>query len=87
MVIVGLHVVVGPVGVVVVVDGVGWLLGPVICSRQPGMGKRGSKATVSTHPKYTQDLHQIYTKYASVSKEWVYIFGLDYRNARIKGKA
>ena len=22
-------------------------------------GKRGSKATVSTHPKYSQDLHQI----------------------------
>ena len=28
------------------------------------------KATVSTHVKHSQDLHQIYTIYASVSKEW-----------------
>jgi hypothetical protein len=42
---------------------------------------------VSTHPKYLQDLHQIYTRYASVSKEWSYIFGLYYRNARIRGRS
>ena len=52
-----LHVVVGTSGVVVVVvDGGVWLLGSNIWSRQSGIerGKRGSKATVSTHPKYSQ---------------------------------
>jgi hypothetical protein len=34
-----------------------------------GYGEKSSKATVSTHPKYSQDLHQIYSTYASVSKE------------------
>jgi hypothetical protein len=40
------------------------------------LNEKSSKATMSTHPKYSQDLHQIFTKYASVSKEWGYIFGL-----------
>jgi hypothetical protein len=50
------------------------------------MGKKGSKATVSTHPKYSQDLLQIYSNYATVSKEGC-ICGLDCRNARIERKA
>ena len=49
-------------------------------------GKRGREATVSTHPKYPQDVHQILTKYASVSKEWSCFFGLDRRNAKIEGR-
>jgi hypothetical protein len=49
--------------------------------------EKNSKATVRTHPKYSQDLHQIYTTYASVSKEWGNISGLYYRNARIRGEA
>ena len=52
-----------------------------------GLEEKNSKATVSTHPKYSQDLHQIYTTYASVSKEWGYIFGLYCRNARIEGES
>ena len=63
VVVSGLHVVVGTSRVVVVVvDGGVWLLGSRIWLRQPGRrerGKRGRKATVSTHPKYLQDLHQI----------------------------
>ena len=66
----GLHVVVGTSGVVgVVVDGGVWLLGSSIWLRQPRgreRGKRGGKATVSTHPKYSQA--RIYTTYA-----WVYV--------------
>ena len=66
LVVGGLHVVVGASGVVGVVvdDGVS-LLGSSIWLRQPGRkekGKRGSKATVSTHPKYSQP--RIYTTYA-----------------------
>ena len=64
----GLHVVVGTFGVVVVVDGGVKLLGSSIWLRQPGRmerGKRGRKATVSTHPKYSQA--RIYTTYAWVS--------------------
>ena len=65
----GLHVVVGTSGVVgVVVDSGVWLLGSNIWLRQPGRmerGKRGRKATVSTHPKYSQA--RIYTIYAWVS--------------------
>ena len=44
-------------------------------------GKRGEKATVSTHPKYSQA--RIYTTYATLSKEG-YIGGLGCRNARIE---
>ena len=66
----GLHVVVGTSGVVgVVVDGGVWLLGSNIGLRHPRRrekGEIGSKATVSTHPKYSQA--RIYTTYA-----WVYV--------------
>ena len=66
----GLHVVVGTSGVVgVVVDGGVWLLDSSIWLRQPERrkgGKRGEKATVSTHPKYSQA--RSYTTYA-----WVYV--------------
>ena len=66
----GLHVVVGTLGVVgVVVNGGVWLLGSSIWLRQPRRmerGKRGRKATMSTHPKYSQA--RIYTTYA-----WVYV--------------
>jgi hypothetical protein len=48
--------------------------------------EKSIKAMVSTHPKYSQDLHQIYTRYASVSKKWGNICGLNYRNARIRGE-
>ena len=64
-----MHVVVGTLGVVgVVVDGSVWLLDSSIWLRQPERkerGKRGEKATVSTHPKYSQA--RIYTTYAWVS--------------------
>ena len=69
VVISGQHVVVGTSGVVVVVDGGVWLQGSNIWLRQPGRrerGKRGRKATVSTHPKYSQA--RSYTTYA-----WVYV--------------
>ena len=70
VVISGLLVVVSTSSVVgVVVDGGVWLLGSSIWLRQPGRrerGKRGRKATVSTHPKYSQA--RIYTTYA-----WVYV--------------
>ena len=69
VVVSGLHVVVGMSGVVgVVVDGGVWLLDSSIWLRQPERkerGKRGEKATVSTHPKYSQA--RIYTTYATVS--------------------
>ena len=65
-----LHVVVGTSGVVgVVVDGGVWLLGSSIWLRQSGRkerGKKREKATVSTHPKYSQA--RSYTTYA-----WVYV--------------
>ena len=64
-----LHIVVGTFSLVgVIVDGGVWLLGSSIWLRQPGRkkrGKRGRKATVSTHPKYSQA--RIYTTYAWVS--------------------
>ena len=70
VVVSGLNIVVGTSGVVgVVVDGGVWLLGSGIWLRQPGRrerGKRGRKATVSTHPKYSQA--RVYTTYA-----WVYV--------------
>ena len=70
VVISGQHVVVGTSSVVgVVVDGGVWLLDSSIWLRQPGRkerGKRGEKATVSTHPKYSQA--RSYITYA-----WVYV--------------
>ena len=70
VVVSGLHVVVGTSGVVgFVVDGGVWLLDSSIWLRQPERkerGKRGEKATVSTHPKYSQARN--YTTYA-----WVYV--------------
>ena len=69
VIISGLHVGVGTSRVVVVVVDSGvWLLGSGIWLRQPGRrerGKRERKATVSTHPKYSQA--RIYTTYAWVS--------------------
>ena len=69
VVVSGLHVVVGTSGVVgVVVDGGVWLLGSNsnVWSQQSGIerGKRGSKATVSTHPKYSQA--RSYTTYVCI---------------------
>ena len=70
VVVSNLHIVVGTSCVVgVVVDGGVWLQGFSIWLRQPGRkekGKRGRKATVSTHPKYSQARN--YTTYA-----WVYV--------------
>ena len=70
VVVSGLHVVVGTSSVVrVAVNGGVWLLGSSIWLRQPGRRERGEigrKATVSTHPKYSQA--RIYTTYA-----WVYV--------------
>ena len=70
VVVSSLHVVVGISSVVgVIVDGGVWLLGSSIWLRQPERkerGKRGEKATVSTHPKYSQA--RSYTTYA-----WVYV--------------
>ena len=69
VVVSGLHVVVGTSGVVgVIVDGGVWLLDSSISLRQPERkerGKRGSKETVSAHPKYSQA--RIYTTYAWLS--------------------
>ena len=76
--------VVDALGVVAVVKGVIWLLDSVIWLRHPRRmekGKRGSKATVSTHPKYSQA--RIYTTDATLSKEGC-ICGLNCRNARIE---
>ena len=69
VVVSGLHIVVGTSGVVGVVvnDGV-WILGSLVWSQQSDRdrGKRGNKATVSTHPKYSQA--RSYTTYA-----WIYV--------------
>ena len=72
VIISGLHVVVGNSGVVgVIVDGGIWLLDSIVWSQQSGIErkKRGSKATVSTHPKYSQE--RSYTIYALVSMKGV----------------
>ena len=70
VVVSSMHVVVGTSKVVeVIVDGGVKLLGSSIWLRQPGRmerGERGRKATVSTHPKYSQA--RSYTTYA-----WVYV--------------
>ena len=77
--------VVDALGVVAVVKGVIWLLDSTIWLQQPERRKKGekggSKATVSTHPKYSQA--RIYTTYATLSKEGC-IYGLGSRNARIE---
>ena len=68
VVVSGLHVVVGTSGVVgVIVDGGVKLLGSSIWLRQLGTKERGGgrKATLNTHPKYSQA--RIYTTYAWVS--------------------
>ena len=82
VVVSGLHIVVGTSSVVgVIVDGGVWLLDSIIWSQQPGieMGKRGSKATVSTHPKYSQA--RSYTTYVCIGIKWNkgIIGGLNYR--------
>ena len=69
VVVSSLHVVVGTSSIVgVIVEGGVWLLDSSIWLRQPERkerGKRGEKATVSTHPKYSQARN--YTTYAWVS--------------------
>ena len=67
VVVSGLNVVVGTSGVVVVVDGGVWLLGSNVCSQQSGIerGKRGSKATVSTHSQARS-----YTTYVCIGIKW-----------------
>ena len=70
LVVGSLNIVVGTLDVVgVIVHSGVWLLGSNIWLRQPGRReweKRGRKATMSTHPKYSQA--RIYTTYA-----WVYV--------------
>ena len=70
VVVSGLHVVVGTSGVVVLTDGGVWLLGSIVWLQQSdiGKGKRGRKATVSTHPKYSQARN--YTTYACIGIKW-----------------
>ena len=72
LVVGGLHVVAGTLGVVgVVVDGGVWLLGSNIWLQRPRRmerGKRGRKATVSTHPKYLQA--RSYTTYVCIGIKW-----------------
>ena len=65
-----LHVVVGTSGVVVVIDGGVWLLGSIVWLQQSSRdrGKRGNKATVSTHPKYSQA--RSYTTYVCIGIKW-----------------
>ena len=83
VVVSGLHVVVGTsrVVVVVVIDSGVWLLGSNVWSQQPGLerGKRGSKATMSTHPKYSQA--RSYTTYVCIGIKWNkgIIYGLNCR--------
>lgn len=82
VVVSGLHVVVGTSRVVVVVvDGGVWLLGSNVWSQQSGIErrKRGSKATMSTHPKYSQA--RSHTTYVCIGIKWNkgIICGLNYR--------
>ena len=82
VVVSGLHVVVGTSRVVVVfIDSGVWLLGSNVWSQQSGTerGKRGSKATMSTHPKYSQA--RSYTTYVCIGIKWNkgIICGLNYR--------
>ena len=67
----GLHVVVGTSSVVgAVVNGGVCLLGSIVWSQQSGIerGKRGRKATVSTHPKYSQA--RSYTTNVCIGIKW-----------------
>ena len=69
VVVSGLHVVVGTSSVVgVVVDSGVWLLGSNVWlwhpRRRGKQGERGSKASVSTHPKYSQA--RSYTTYVCI---------------------
>ena len=78
----GLHVVVGTSRVVaVVIDSGVWLLDSNVWLQQSdiGKGKRGGKATVSTHPKYSQARN--YTTYVCIGIKWRRgnICGLNYR--------
>ena len=71
VVVSSLHVVVGtPRVVAVVIDSGVWLLGPIVWSQQSSRdrGKRGNKATVSTHPKYSQA--RSYTTYVCIGINW-----------------
>ena len=70
VVVSGLHVVVGTSSIVVVVDGGVWLLGSNVWSQQSDIKrvKRGSKAIVSTHPKYSQA--RSYTTYVCIGIKW-----------------
>ena len=64
----GLHVVLGTYSVVgVAIDGGVWLLDSIVWSQQSGI-ERGSKATVSTHPKYSQA--RSYTTYVCIGIKW-----------------
>ena len=68
----GLHVVVGTSRIVVVViNGGVWLLDSSIRLRQSERkerGKKGEKATMSTHPKYSQAMS--YTTYVCIGIKW-----------------
>ena len=71
VVVSGLHVVVGTSQVVVVViNGGVWLLDSNVWLQQSDIrkGKRGRKATVSTHPKYSQA--RSYTTYVWIGIKW-----------------
>ena len=84
----GLHVVVGTSRVVVVVIDYGvWLLGSIVWSQQTSIErrKRGSKATMSTHPKYSQA--RSYTTYVCIGIKWIkgIICGLNCRMPEYEG--
>ena len=71
VVVSGLHIVVGTSSVVVVVIDSGvWLLGSNVWSQQSDIerGKRGSKETVNTHPKYSPA--RSYTTYVCIGINW-----------------
>ena len=88
VVVSGLHVVVGTYRVVVVfIDSGVWLLGSIVWSQQSSIerGKWGSKATVSTHPKYSQA--RSYTTYVCIGIKWNkgYHMWTELQNAGIRG--
>ena len=88
VVVSGLHVVVGTSNVVVVIIDSGvWLLGSNVWSQQSGIewGKRGSKATMSTHPKYSQA--RSYTTNVCIGIKWQkgYHMWTELQNAGIRG--
>ena len=71
----------------VVVSGGGWLLGSIVLLQQSGIGrgKRGSKATMSTHPKYSQA--RSYTTYVciGIKGKGGYHMWTELQNAGIRG--